>query len=187
MIRAVLKWAGNILTAVLVVAIGFAIFTMFQSKKDPGYIPNIVGYQPMSVLTGSMMPLLEPGDMIFVKEIETKEVEVGDVVTYRVDQSTLVTHRVVEVIQENGELSFRTKGDANNTEDHALVTNEQLLGSLAFNIPKGGYIANFARSPKGFILFIIVPIFLLIASELKNIWMELGKGNKTNPKNPMDV
>ncbi|MBB6214347.1 signal peptidase [Anaerosolibacter carboniphilus] len=189
MIRSVLRWGGNILTVLLVIFITFSIFAMFHAKKNPNNVPSIMGYKPLTVLTGSMQPILDPGDMIVIREKDPNDVKAGDIITYRIDQDTLVTHRVVAVIDEAGGLSFRTKGDANNTEDQDLVPKERLVGALAFNIPKGGAIADFAKTGKGFILFVLVPIFLLIALELKTIWTELSKGKKdsSQPKDPMGV
>ncbi|PAB59971.1 signal peptidase I [Anaeromicrobium sediminis] len=184
MTRTILKWIGNIMTGFLVLLIFLALFTMIQGKRNPTYIPSIVGYKLLSVLTGSMRPVLEPGDMIVIKEINPEDIKEKDVITYRMNKDTLVTHRVVEIINEDGNLLFRTKGDANNTEDFELIKSEQIIGTLSFNIPKGGYISNFAKSPKGFVLFILVPIILLIAYELKSILLELGKDEKDNKDNP---
>jgi len=170
MTKTVLKWTGNVLTGVLVILIVLAGFSMVQARRNPGSVTFILGYKPMTVLTGSMSPLLAPGDVIFIRRVSPESVKVGDVVTYRQDSSTFITHRVIEVVNEDGAAAFRTKGDANNVEDSSLVHSDQILGALAFKIPKGGYIANFARSPAGFFLFIVLPVVLLIALELKTLW-----------------
>lgn len=156
------KWSSNIIISILILLVALSVYTMVQSRNNPGQVPSILGYKPMSVLTGSMRPELEPGDMIFARETNPEQIRADDVITYRVSQDILVTHRVVDVVQDDGKLYFRTKGDANNVEDNALVTQEQLVGRLAFNIPKGGYIANFIRSPLGFALLILLPIILLL-------------------------
>lgn len=135
----------------------------------------------MSVLTGSMKPSLEPGDMIVVKEIKPENINDGDVITFKLDSNTLVTHRVVEVLSEEGKIVFRTRGDANNTDDGSLVSSEQLVGVLSFNIPKGGYIANYIRSPFGFILLVLIPIIYLISSELKTTLSKLDDNKNDNP------
>lgn len=179
--KKIIKWLGNAFTVFLILVIVFAIFTMVQAKKDPNYIPSFMGYKPLSILSGSMRPNLEVGDMIFVKSIDGDKVQEGDVITFWVDEDTLVTHRVVEIMQQDdGNRVYRTKGDANNVEDHQLVAESQLLGKLMFDIPKGGYAAKFARSSKGLILFIIIPIFILIASELRSVWLHMGKEQKKN-------
>lgn len=177
-VKRVLKWSSNILISILIILVAFSIFSMIQSRNNPGMVPSILGYKPMSVLSGSMRPVLEPGDMIVAREINPSNVKVDDIITYKVSENTLVTHRVVEVIDENGKLSFRTKGDANNVEDSSLISQEQLVGTFVFNIPKGGYIANFMRSPLGFGLLILLPIILLLGGELKNL-LSINASKKT--------
>lgn len=176
-----LKWAGNILSVFLILILCVSIFSMINAKKNGDQLPSVFGYIPMSVLSGSMRPMLEPGDMIIVNKIEDAgEIQVGDVVTYRVDRDTLVTHRVIEVVNEQNQLKFRTQGDANNIEDDSLISSKQVVGTFSARLPYGGYAANFARSPKGFIFLILVPTVLLIGGEIKNILSLEGEKSKKN-------
>jgi signal peptidase len=145
----------------------------------PNKAASVMGYKPLTVLSGSMSPFLEPGDMIVTRQIKPENIQVGDVITYRMDEKTLATHRVVEVIHEGGRLAFRTRGDANNTEDPELVSQDRVIGSMAFKIPRAGYIGKFARTPKGFVFMIVFPALLLMAGEIKNVLMELSKEEKT--------
>ncbi len=117
-----------------------------------------------------MQPLLDEGDMIFVKPIGTNEVETGDVITFWTQEEVLVTHRVVAIVQEeDGGVGYKTKGDANDIEDHELVAGEQLVGKLVWDIPKGGHVAKFVQRPIGIILCIILPFILLVLSEVKAV------------------
>jgi len=178
MIKKIFKWVGNILFLLLIFIVASSFYSALQAKRNPGHIPSIMGYRLMTVLSGSMSPVIEAGDMIVAKNIDPENIEIGDVITYRVDQDTFVTHRVMEITEQEGKLAFKTKGDANNIDDQSLVTPEQVIGSLAFRIPYGGYISNFVRSPIGFILFILIPIILLIGGEIKSIIKELKKDKK---------
>jgi signal peptidase len=156
---------------------------MIQYRKNPDKLPAVFGYSTMSVLTGSMRPYLEPGDMIVDKIVKADEVKVGDVVTYKVG-SSIVTHRVVEVITEDSKSLLVTRGDANNTEDGKPITEDQLLGKVIFRIPYGGYIARFIRSPIGLLLIIGIPVSFMLFGELRNI-LSGGKREdkeKTDPK-----
>ncbi len=123
----------------------------------------------MTVLTGSMEPILQPGDVIVAKPINPKEVKVNDVISYRNNQNTLVTHRIIELVEKDGEVFFQTKGDANNVKDEGLIAPEQLVGSLFFHIPKAGYIANFLKSPFGLILIVSVPLLSLTIGMMRKI------------------
>ena len=189
MTRKILKWIGNIIFVFLIVIAVLSIYSGIQARRHPGVVPSILGYKPMSVLSGSMRPLLEPGDMIVVKDVDYKNVNTGDVITFKVNGTTLVTHRVVDIVEKNGKISFRTKGDANNTEDSELITPERLVGVLAFSIPKGGYIGNFIRSPIGFVLLILLPIFFLIGGEIKTMLsvMNEDKNEDTNHQDNVKI
>lgn len=178
MIRPFLKWAGNILTVALLIIAGMSVYSILQSRMHPGQVPSILGYMPMSVLTGSMRPVLEPGDMIIVRKKDPGAIQTGDVITYRMDANTLVTHRVVEIVNKDGNLQLRTKGDANNTEDERLVASNQVIGSLFVRIPYGGYAAKFVRNPAGFFILILIPILLLIMGEVKKVTTALEDNQK---------
>ncbi|MFA5523530.1 MAG: signal peptidase I [Tissierellales bacterium] len=189
MIKKVIKWAGNFLFVVLLIVTIFSFYGYIQHKKNPSKLPSVLGIKVMSVLTGSMRPTLEPGDLILSKDVSPDEIKVGDVVTYRVNSHTLVTHRVIDIINKDGKLAFQTKGDANNVEDGGLVLAEELVGSLALNIPKGGYIVDFIRRPIGLVLLIILPIFFLLGGEIKNMLSRMDDNGKkkSNHKDNMKI
>jgi len=173
--RSVLKWIGNILIIILLAILLLSGLSMIRTRSNPSKITNVLGFTPMSVLSGSMRPMLQPGDMIITRRPIAEDIKIGDVITYRVGSDTLVTHRVIDIINENNELKFQTQGDANNTSDRGLISAQEIVGTYVFKISKGGYIANFTRSPLGFILIIILPLTLLIGNELRNVWMEEKK------------
>ncbi|MCR4430421.1 MAG: signal peptidase I [Tepidanaerobacteraceae bacterium] len=184
--KTALKWLNSILTVVLLLMVACSFFLIYQSRMEPNRAASIMGYKPLTVLSGSMSPFLEPGDMIVVHRVDPASIKVGDVITFRVDDRTLVTHRVAEVIPQDGRMAFRTKGDANNTEDIDLVTQDRVVGSMAFKIPYAGYIGRFARTPKGFVAMIVFPGVLLIAGEIKNILNELSKEQKQRKAHDSD-
>lgn len=150
-----------------------------STKKNKDEISNILGYKSMVVLTGSMAPKINPGDIIIDKSIKAKNIKVGDVITYKFDNETLITHRVIEVINKEGSQAYRTKGDANNVDDGKLVTDEQLVGKYSFRIPYAGYVSNFTRTKYGFMLLILLPIMILIYEQFKNVLTELKKEENT--------
>lgn len=185
--KAAFRWMSNILTVLLLFLVFSTFFLIYQSRMKPNKAASVMGYKLLTVLSGSMSPFLEPGDMIVVRELMPENIRVGDLITYRINEKTLVTHRVVEVIRKDGLLAFRTKGDANNTEDPDLVTPDRVAGSMVFKIPYAGYIARFVRTPKGFIAMIVFPGLLLIAGEIKNILNELSKEENEKKKQNADA
>lgn len=179
MIRGIYQWFGHIVTVLLVIAVVFCLYNIFQLSKNPYYIPSIIGLKPMSVLTGSMRPVLNPGDLIIVGDTKASSIETNDIITYRMGHNhALITHRVVEVFYEDDVIKFRTKGDANNTEDLKSVSESQLIGKMILKIPYAGYIAQFVRTPKGLFLFILVPIILVSLTEVKSILSVVNNKSK---------
>lgn len=126
------------------------------------YIPGFFGIKPMVVLSGSMEPVYPVGSLLYVNENQTDTVAVGDVITFYIDEDTLVTHRVVKVDQENQ--TYTTKGDANDAEDASPVAFSNVLGKPLLGIPRLGYFADWLSSKSGKILYItgIVAAAMLI-------------------------
>jgi signal peptidase len=123
---------------------------------------RFVGLKPYAVLSGSMEPTYHVGALIYVKPCDASEVQVGDPITFVLDENlTVATHRVV-AIDESGE-HFTTKGDANEAVDGAPVYYKNLIGKPVFTVPKLGYLANWIMVPPGkYIAIIAVVIFLLL-------------------------
>lgn len=93
-----------------------------------------IGYQPVRVLSGSMEPGIREGDLVFIRQCETKDVSAGDVISYETSNGGFVLHRVLKKTEEG----FITKGDANEKEDFFPVTMQSFRGKLVIVIPKGG-------------------------------------------------
>jgi signal peptidase len=95
---------------------------------------------PSVIATGSMEPMIMPGDVILVRKVkDISEVQVGDVIQFRRD-SILISHRILE-IKENDKtgISYRTKGDNNNGPDRELVKPEDIRGEIIRVVPKIGW------------------------------------------------
>jgi signal peptidase I len=165
--KKVLKWIGNIIFVLLLVICVLSIFSSIQSRKNPGQVPSVAGIKSLTVLTGSMRPAIDPGDMIVIKSVKPENIKIDDVVTYRTSSNILITHRVIEIKDENGKAMFRTKGDANNVEDEKLVSESNIIGKKAFIIPYGGYVAQFMRSKYGIILIVVIIVLFVVLDSKK--------------------
>ena len=130
---------------------------LFKSREmlrvsDPGsIIPLIVAVilltwfalgifpiAPIAVASESMKPEFTLGDVVIIKKCNPKDVIVGDIIQYKLDNYTVV-HRVIEKTENNGEIAFTTKGDNNNSPDAKAVTEEQLIGKAILKIKYIGY------------------------------------------------
>lgn len=133
-------------------------------------VPNVAGTLPLIVLTDSMYPVIESGDLIICHTAEPEEIQVGDVISFfdpAGNGTTIVTHRVMDVTDQNGQLAWRTKGDNNNTEDRLLVTAEKLVAVYeGTRIPGAGNVALFMQTTHGLILCVVLPIVLLVGYDM---------------------
>ena len=107
-------------------------------------VPRLLGGAALTVLTGSMVPTYDPGDVVVVRGVQdaAHEVEVGDVVTFQPvpDDPALVTHRVVEKVVSTRGTTFVTRGDANGADDDPLVP-EQVKGVALYHVPWVGHLS----------------------------------------------
>ena len=133
-------------------------------------VPDVGGYLPLIVLTDSMYPVIESGDLIICHTQEPEDIAVGDVIAFfdpAGNGSSIVSHRVLEVIEENGEISWRTKGDNNNTEDRLPVPADKLVAVYEdIRIPGFGNVALFMQTTPGLILCVVLPMLLLIGYDM---------------------
>lgn len=94
---------------------------------------------PSVIATGSMEPLIKPGDVTLVnKNIDRANLRVGDIIQYKKD-NILISHRIIEEVDEDGQKSYRTKGDNNTIADDEPVKPEQIKGTIIKVIPKIGW------------------------------------------------
>ena len=98
---------------------------------------KLLGFNILTVDSGSMEPTYGVDSLIFVKSVDPSTIVEGDVITFVFDEAgDLVTHRVVGI--DSAEHKFTTKGDANNDKDGAPVLWENVVGKVSFGIPKIG-------------------------------------------------
>ena len=120
------------------------------------------------VLTGSMAPAINVGDVILTLPIAKKAPQIDDVIAYQAkrfngENVAVFSHRIIDGDVENG---FIVKGDANKSPDPQKPTAEDILGVVFFVIP---FIGNLL-TPKA--LFLLIPCAFglwLIMDAMKNV------------------
>ncbi len=165
----VLTVIGTILCIILVPILAVNLTLIVKSYTNAEEVPDIGGYLPMIVLTDSMYPEIESGDLIICHTIKAEDVKVDDVISFfdpAGNGTSVVTHRVIEIVEEDGDIKFRTKGDFNNTEDKELVPAENLVGIYQSRIAGAGKIAMFMQSTAGLIICVVLPIVLLVGYDI---------------------
>ena len=142
------------------------IIKSFTSEE----VPSVAGKLPLIVLTDSMYPVIQSGDLIICSTAQPEEIEAGDVIAFfdpAGNGTTIVTHRVLEVTELDGRTAWRTKGDNNNPEDRLLVTGEKLVAVYEGTRLAGfGNVALFMQTTPGLIVCVVCPILLLVGYDM---------------------
>lgn len=168
-IHKVLTIVGTVLCVILIPILIINLTLITKSVVNKDEVPSVGGMLPLIVLTDSMVPEIYSGDLIICNTAEADEIEVNDVISFfdpAGNGTSIVTHRVIEIVEENGEIFFRTRGDNNNTEDKELVPAENLVGIYKMRIAGAGNIAMFMQSTTGLIICVVLPIILLVGYDI---------------------
>ena len=165
----ILNIVGTILCVILIPILAINVTLIAKSYMNTEEVPNIGGILPLIVLTDSMYPEIHSGDLIICHTEDAENIKVGDVISFfdpAGNGTSIVTHRVTEVTTEDGELAFRTKGDANNVEDSMLVPADKLVAVYQNRIPSMGNVAMFMQTTQGLIICVVCPILLLVGYDM---------------------
>lgn len=141
------------------ILVGALLFS-FSTSPDKA----LFGYRYYTILTPSMSPTYNVGDMIFVQLKGPEDINEGDVITFNPSQDSdaYLTHRVTEKIvdyQGTGVTCFRTRGDANDSEDSFLIESDRVIGTVNFGIPYLGFVVRFIQLR----WYIVLPIVIMVA------------------------
>lgn len=137
------------------ILIGYQLYLLNARRIGKNLLPMPFGYGQAVVISGSMSPAFEVGDLLIYQSAE--EYKQGDMVAFRDGENDLVTHRIMEV----GEDYLITKGDANSVSD-APIAYSDVYGKVIFIIPKVGNFISFLQHPIS-----IVTVLLLFVGGLE--------------------
>lgn len=150
------KIANGLSTVVMVLVVLLAL-TLVGGR--------LFGMQTYAVLSGSMEPAYPTGALLYVRKVDPADIQPGQVITFLLDEHTVATHRVVEVIpdpEEAGIYRYRTKGDANEAADAGLVHCKNVLGTPVACVPYLGYVITWIQNPPGTYYAIALALFMVL-------------------------
>ena len=189
-----IKWLFNYMMSiimyaviVILVLIGVILLVYFVDVTKRA---NSLEWQPplygaYVIVSGSMEPIIKIRDAIIIKRVEDSDIEVGDVITYKSTDPSfygiMITHRVIEIVEENGTVKYMTKGDNNETRDPQLVTKDQVYGEVVMRIPKVGYLQYFLATAYGWIIAVVAPCLGIIIYDIMKL-VKTIRNNKRNNK-----
>jgi signal peptidase len=159
-----------------VVLIWFAVKVVFN-VDNPFYV----------VSSGSMIPVLNVGDILIVKDGNTfNSLKVGDIIVFNRPQGgdRVIVHRIIEITDRFGEKVIVTKGDANDgiiPGTDFPILEKDYIGSVAYTVPKVGLVLKYLNPPVNYIIIVgIIGILIYTNMRKKNEEKE-GKGDGKDP------
>jgi len=156
--------------ALVTLVLAFALFLLVGNlyKDDMQRTPWGIG--TFTVVSGSMHPVINAGDIVIVRAIQPEELKLRDIVTVMsFEENDVVTHRVVDIDLENNK--FTTRGETNNVDDPA-ASFDQLVGRVWFWLPGMGRIPELVKKPVNLVIIVFLlgflPLNLTIISSVRS-------------------
>ena len=183
-----IKWLINYMISivmysiiVILLLIGAVLLVYFIDFKIRDSRIETPLYGAYVIISGSMEPIIKVKDAVIIRRVEEKDIERGDVVTYLSMDPTyygiLITHRIVNITEENGKKVYITKGDNNATIDRSPITFEQIKGKVVMRIPKIGYLKYFLVNSYGWIIAVVIPSLAVISYDIFKLIKKIKGGN----------
>lgn len=164
-IKKILKCIFYPIAIFIVICAMDIVYQKIVKKEDN---VNLFGFRPYIVLSGSMEPNLQVGDLVVSKQVNEQQVEIGDIITFEDENGSTITHRVVDIIIKDGEKLYQTKGDNNNAKDTGLISIKNIKGKYTFKINKFGRIISQIITPTGVVLVLLVITIWYMNTSKKN-------------------
>jgi len=182
-----MRGVSVVVTILLILSVMLCIYAVFQLLSN-GYV-DIGGYMMFRVVTGSMEPTMSVGTLLITKNVDIASVSVDDIVCFRTYDTqiygSVVTHRVVDIIQDSEGILLQTKGDANSMADSYFVSQENMIGKVIWFAGEKNVLTSafsFFTNKVGFLGCIVIPCLLLagliLRNCVKNIYSELEKAKE---------
>ncbi len=182
----ILNLIGNILYTLLVLLVVLILITVVLQRASNNNL-SLGGYRIFNIVTGSMQPKYEVGDVLVSKTISPSEIKKEDDITYLGKEGDfagkIVTHQVIDIENENGNYKFHTKGLAN-TEEDPIVGQDQVVGKIIYKVKTLSVISKIIQNLYSLYFVIFIPVALLIFIEIRRIIIDLiaDKKSKQNEK-----
>lgn len=176
----ILRGISNVLYALLVILVVLILITVILQRVSNNTL-SLGGFRIFNIVTGSMIPKYEVGDVLISKTINPSEIKIGDDIVYQGKEGTfagkIVTHQVIDIESENGIYKFHTKGLANDEED-PIVSQEQVSGKIIYKVKSLSYISQLIRNLYSFYFIIFIPMAILIFIEIRRIVMDMRESKE---------
>ena len=158
-----LRVLSAVITAALALLLAANVYVIAARAVTGEPQPTVFGFSAAVVVTGSMSPAIEPGDLVVCRR--SADYAVGDVITFH-SGASLVTHRIVGSTPD----SYITQGDANNVADADPVPRGAIVGKVVFTVPKLGIFIEKLRTPLGMTVLVLIGFALIELPKFKEVY-----------------
>ena len=143
------------------------------------------GHPVMSVLSGSMSPTIQTGDLVVdnaVTSNQANHLRIGQIISFRIGANSpeIITHRIIGIEHFGTQVFYITKGDANNAADASPRAATNVVGVFNSKLPRGGYILSALHRPLVLILFLASCLLFFVAGPL------LRRGRDMDSRSQLD-
>ena len=167
--QSVSNWLVIIACVVLIPVLLMNLVIMYKANTNKDEVPSVFGYKPFIVLSGSMETEIHKGDLIITKITDPKALKVNDIIAFRDAEDTVTTHRIIEIVENDGETYFITKGDNNDSQDQNLVEYADVEGIYIGRIPGIGSMMSSLSEPTTIIIVVLgITVIFAIGYTLSN-------------------
>ena len=183
--KKILKYVKIVINVFLVLLVLSFVLVVCMQRFSNNEL-SFLNYRMFTVVSGSMIPEYDIGDVLLAKETTPEKIERGDAVSYLGTngqfKDKVVTHEVIEIeIDENGKYWFYTKGVANLSVD-PVVSEEQIYGVIVGEMKLLTFVYKLVAKPAGMFIFVIIPLFYVIGSEFLGFLLDREEERRTKLK-----
>lgn len=151
------KTINILIYLILIPIILYNFILMIKMVINPNEVPEFLGTKTFVIISGSMEPTIHVKDVIVVKETDETDIEVGDIISFKQEEE-VITHRIVDILEENGIKKYTTKGDNNNLADKEKITYDDIEGKFQFKIENFGVLIGILQNKVTLVLLITLII-----------------------------
>lgn len=173
---------NSIIVILLLIGVLFIAYYIDATKnvKSGNWSPPL--FQAYVIVSPSMVPTIKVQDAILIKR--TDDLKIGDICTYLsenpISLGKMITHRIVGTdVDEDNNVVYIFKGDANYSADTMKVKKNQIYGKVIMRIPKIGYIQYFLSNAYGWIIAIFVPSVGIVTFDVIKMISKLRRKGKS--------
>lgn len=156
-----IKIFNVVILLIIVPILIYNITLIIKYIQNPNKTPDFFGFKTYEIVSRSMEHTINKNDIIVVKKVDKNEINENDIISFD-NGNEIITHRIVDIENINGQTLYTTKGDNNRFVDDEKISFEQIEGKYVFKLSKLGYLMNFLKNRYFLIILFIILIFCFI-------------------------